>query len=223
MAQYDPEMLTAAHRHCSDNREAVKASRLCGCFYCRRTFSAGEIANWVHSKPAALCPKCGIDSVLPDRSGLPVTDTSFLQAMHERWFERGRATDGEETIELYRPVGPSELALIEQAGFSAFPPRLPEQPIFYPVTNEAYAIRIARGWNTKVGSKEGFVTQFAIRKSFLARYERKIVGGREHEEYWIPAEDLQEFNANIVGRIAVVRRFTEADRIAAEKDKIVDA
>lgn len=75
----------------------------------------------------------------------------------------------------------------------------------------------------KVGSKEGLVTRFAVRKSFLDRYERKIVGGRGHEEYWIPAEDLQEFNANIVGRIAVVRRFTEADRIAAEKDKIVDA
>ncbi len=143
--------------------------------------------------------------------------------MHEWWFQRVYTLDGEEVVVLYRPVGPSELALIEQANFSAFPPRLPEQPIFYPVTNEAYAIQIARGWNTKVGSKEGFVTRFAVRKSFLDRYERKIVGGREHQEYWIPAADLQEFNANIVGRIAVVRRFTEADRLAAEKDNTLDA
>jgi len=48
------------------------------------------------------------------------------------------------TVTLYRPVGPKELALIEASGWRAFPPRLPEQPIFYPVLNEDYAIQIAR-------------------------------------------------------------------------------
>jgi hypothetical protein len=126
----------------------------------------------------------------------------------------------EETIVLFRPVGPEELKLIEDSGRSAFPPRLPEQPIFYPVTNEDYATQIARDWNTQSGTKLGFVTRFAVTKTFLDRYERKIVGGREHEEYWIPADDLPEFNRNIVGKIEIIARFTEADRLAAQKDKM---
>jgi hypothetical protein len=116
-------------------------------------------------------------------------------------------TVNEETVVLYRPVGAEELKLIEQTDFFAFPPRLPEQPIFYPVTNEGYATQIARDWNTKVGSKQGFVTCFKVKKHFLDRYRRQIVGGREHEEYWIPAEELVEFNSNIVGRIEVIARF----------------
>ena len=50
-----------------------------------------------------------------------------------------------ESVTLYRPVGAEELRLIEASGMRAFPPRLPEQPIFYPVTNEAYAVQIANG------------------------------------------------------------------------------
>ena len=121
------------------------------------------------------------------------------------------------TVTLYRPTGTKELALIEESGFIAFPPRLPDQPIFYPVTNESYAAQIARDWNTKVGDKLGFVTRFAVDENFLAKYERKIVGGREHEEYWIPAEDLDAFNRAIVGKIEIVGRFTEADRLAQEQ------
>ncbi|HEY8559882.1 MAG TPA: hypothetical protein VIL74_05735 [Pyrinomonadaceae bacterium] len=113
-----------------------------------------------------------------------------------------------ETITLYRPVGANELALIEAAEFTAFPPRLPEQPIFYPVTNEEYATKIARDWNAKYNAdKVGFVTKFEVKKSFLDDYETKIVGGTEHEEYWIPAEELEEFNRNIVGKIEVIAEF----------------
>lgn len=113
-----------------------------------------------------------------------------------------------ETITLYRPTGKNELALIEAGGFKGFPPRLPEQPIFYPVTNEAYATQIARDWNAKYNAdKVGYVTKFIVRKSFLDRYETKIVGGATHEEYWIPAEDLEEFNRNIVGKIEVIAEF----------------
>ena len=53
------------------------------------------------------------------------------------------------TTTLFRPIGPEELALIEASGRRAFPPRLPEQPIFYPVLNEGYAVKIARDWNVK--------------------------------------------------------------------------
>jgi hypothetical protein len=127
------------------------------------------------------------------------------------------------TITLYRPVGSKELELIEASGFSAFPPRLPDQPIFYPVTNEDYAIQIARGWNTKVGDKLGFVTRFMIAADFLAKYERKIVGGHTHEEYWIPAEQLDAFNAAIVGKIEMIGRFTEQDRIEHEESALTHA
>jgi len=114
----------------------------------------------------------------------------------------------DEIVTLYRPVGSKESALIEASDFTEFPPRLPEQPIFYPVLNEEYATQIAREWNAKYNAdKIGYVTKFAVRKKFLDKYEVKIVGGKTHEEYWIPAEDLEEFNRNIIGRIEVILEF----------------
>ena len=110
------------------------------------------------------------------------------------------------TITLYRPVGPEELALIEASGFRAFPPRLPEQPIFYPVLSEDYAIKIARDWNVPASGK-GYVTRFRVRRAFLDRYEIREAGGRSHLEYWIPAEELADFNAAIIGEIEVVAGF----------------
>jgi hypothetical protein len=120
------------------------------------------------------------------------------------------------TVTLYRPVGPEELALIEASGFRAFPPCLPEQPIFYPVTNEAYAVQIARDWNTKDGGV-GYVTRFEIAAVHLERYERKVVGARVHEEYWVPASELDAFNAAILHEIEVIYAFTEADRLSLER------
>ena len=113
------------------------------------------------------------------------------------------ATD---TVTLWRPVGPAELRLIEAAAFRCFPPRLPEQPIFYPVLNEGYAVQIARDWNVKADGA-GYVTRFAVRRVFLEPYPVQQAGGREHQEYWIPAEDLAAFNDAIVGRIEVVSEF----------------
>ena len=115
-------------------------------------------------------------------------------------------SDEIETITLWRPVGPKELALIEQSGFRAFPPRLPEQPIFYPVTTEAYAVKIARDWNVKA-SGSGHVTRFEVRKDYLDGYAVQEAGGRAHLEYWIPAEDLPAFNAAILGEIVVTQEF----------------
>jgi hypothetical protein len=112
------------------------------------------------------------------------------------------------TVTLWRPVGPQELALIEQSGMKAFPSRLPEQPIFYPVTTEDYAVKIARDWNVPA-SGSGFVTRFEVRRDFLDRYRVEEAGGRAHREYWIPAAELPEFNAAIIGVIEVIRRFPE--------------
>jgi hypothetical protein len=114
--------------------------------------------------------------------------------------------DAQHTVTLWRPVGPAELALIEQSGMLAFPPRLPEQPIFYPVLSEDYAAKIARDWNVPA-SGAGFVTRFEVRRSFLERYPVREAGGGAHREYWIPAEDLPAFNAAIVRPIVVVAEF----------------
>jgi hypothetical protein len=107
---------------------------------------------------------------------------------------------------LFRPVGPKELELIRASGFCAFPPRLPEQPIFYPVLNEAYATQIARDWNVKA-SGAGFVTRFQVRKEFAAKYPIQTVGDSTHQELWIPAEELAALNRNIVGKIEIIAEF----------------
>ena len=107
---------------------------------------------------------------------------------------------------LYRPVGQAELDLIRASGFRAFPPRLPHQPIFYPVVSEGYATQIARDWNTKDEASDftGYVLRFNVVEEFLNDYEIHTVGDSQHQEYWIPAADLEEFNHHIVGKIEVV-------------------
>ena len=111
----------------------------------------------------------------------------------------------EDTTVLYRPIGQQELQLIAESGYTAFPPRLPEQPFFYPVLNEEYATQIARDWNAQYNTpKVGYVTRFRVKTDFLKKYEVHTVGGSIHQEYWIPAEELSEFNRNIVGTIEVV-------------------
>ena len=111
-----------------------------------------------------------------------------------------------ETTILYRPVGPKELALITASGFREFPPRLPEQPIFYPVLNEEYARQIARDWNVPA-SGAGYVTRFKVRKEFLAKYAERQAGASIHRELWIPAEDLAELNRSIMGLIEVIAEY----------------
>ena len=114
--------------------------------------------------------------------------------------------NGPKTVALWRPVGPEELLLIKQANMRAFPPRLPEQPIFYPVLTEAYAVKLARDWNVKA-SGSGYVTQFDMLKSYLDAYEVQEAGGREHLEYWIPAAEVSAFNDAIIGEITVTQEF----------------
>ena len=114
----------------------------------------------------------------------------------------------DDTITLYRPVGQQELELIEVSGFKDFPPRLAEQPIFYPVLNEEYATQIARDWNARFNDDRiGYVLRFIVRRESTEKYERHIVGGSVHEEYWIPAEDQETFNQNIIGEIEIINKF----------------
>ena len=113
------------------------------------------------------------------------------------------------TTTLYRPVGQRELDLLAASDYKKWPPRLPEQPIFYPVTNEAYAIEIASKWNTKdeLNGSVGYVTRFEIDTEYLNQFEVQQVGGEIHAEYWIPAEELERFNRHIIGRIQVIGKY----------------
>jgi hypothetical protein len=114
-----------------------------------------------------------------------------------------------EATVLYRPVGQRQYELIAESGFCRFPPRLPEQPFFYPVTNEAYATQIAREWNTKdeLSGFTGHVLRFEVESEFLNRYPVRTVGSNVHQEHWIPAADLNVFNDHIKGRIDTIATF----------------
>jgi hypothetical protein len=117
------------------------------------------------------------------------------------------------SVTLFRPVGQKELDLIRESVWTRFPPRLPGQPIFYPVLTEEYAIKIARDWNTKDLNSGfvGYVLRFNVLKSYLDQFEPHEVGGQAHREYWIPAEKLDDFNAAIVGKIEIRREFRAAN------------
>jgi hypothetical protein len=117
------------------------------------------------------------------------------------------------TTTLFRPVGQAELDLIAASGYRLFPSRLPGQPIFYPVLNEEYAAQIARDWNTKDAASGyvGYVTRFQVRTEVAARYPAQTVGARHHRELWVPAAELEAFNAGIVGPIEVIAEFRAQD------------
>ncbi|WP_338870645.1 hypothetical protein WBJ53_23305 [Spirosoma sp. SC4-14] len=110
------------------------------------------------------------------------------------------------TTTLFRPVSRKELDLIEQSNWTKFPPRLPEQPIFYPVTNIEYARQITVEWNVPAYGN-GYVTQFEVDSEYLKKYKVENVGGTIHNELWVPSEELDEFNRHIIGPINVVESY----------------
>src|SRR5262245_1810417 len=89
----------------------------------------------------------------------------------------------------------------------AFPPRLPDQPIFYPVLQSSYADQIARDWNSSVDPFAGYVLRFSVPDAVASKFGPHRVGATEHQELWVPAERLSEFNATIDGRIVFERAF----------------
>lgn len=110
---------------------------------------------------------------------------------------------------LFRPVGEAELQLIKDTNYTAFPPRLPQQPIFYPVLNQKYAEEIAQRWNTTDANSQykGYVLKFEIDDSYISKFDIQTVGKSYHQELWIPADELENFNSHIIGKIEVVRVF----------------
>ena len=109
-------------------------------------------------------------------------------------------------MRLFRPIGQAEYELIVAAEYKGYPPRLPEQPIFYPVLNERYARDIAEKWNKKSADSgyAGYVTAFEIDDEYISRFEVQTVGASYNQEFWIPAEELAEFNRHIIGKIEVL-------------------
>lgn len=118
---------------------------------------------------------------------------------------------------LYRPVGLKELELIAASCYTAFPPRLPEQPIFYPVLNFDYAEQIARDWNATTTPYAGFVTRFEVDQRYAESFEIHTVGGKIHQELWVPAEELPEFNRHIKGKIDVVAAYYD-DKFSGDRE-----
>lgn len=115
-----------------------------------------------------------------------------------------------QTVTLFRPVGQKEFDLIATAKYRKFPPRLPDQPIFYPVLTREYAEQIARDWNTRDerSGYVGYVLEFEVDAEYLRGFQVETVGSSRHQEYWIPAEKLDEFNRHIQGEIRVIATFT---------------
>ena len=109
------------------------------------------------------------------------------------------------TVTCYRPLGDKELELVKESGFKKWPPRLPEQPIFYPVTSEEYAVELTQ-WNITDFGK-GYVSKFEVKKDFMDKYPIKTVGAKRHTEWWVPAEELEERNDNIIGEILIIGKY----------------
>lgn len=107
------------------------------------------------------------------------------------------------TTKLYRPVGLKEMELILNA--NAFPPRLEWQPIFYPVMSFEYAAEIANQWNTtdEFSGYCGIVTAFTLPTEYVRKFEVQNVGYTHHNELWVPADQLAEFNSHIEGIIRI--------------------
>jgi hypothetical protein len=139
--------------------------------------------------------------------GLAYRDNEQLALWQSLSLEGQELEVHEPGLTLFRPVGLKELELIAALQFSAFPPRLVEQPIFYPVMNFHYAEQIARDWNAKAYPYAGFVTRFEVEANYAKRFEIHTVGNKTHQELWVPAEELDEFNRHIVGYIEVVASY----------------
>lgn len=71
------EYLKDAHRHSFQNAKELEYSKLCGCFYCLKIYSSKIINEYTEDK-TAVCPYCGVDSVIGDSSGIPISKSFYM-------------------------------------------------------------------------------------------------------------------------------------------------
>ena len=83
--KYTEQQLREAHNHSAHNNDEIARSQQCGCFSCCKVYGASEVVDYVDNGETAVCPHCGIDSVIGDASGIDLTP-QFLNAMLRRWF-----------------------------------------------------------------------------------------------------------------------------------------
>lgn len=183
------------------------------CFYHGNSFRecvllAANIGNDADTT-AAICGQIagafyGIDNIPKDWIET-LTDSEEIVKLANELYELGKEEKQMNTVTCYRPTGQNELDLVAQTNYKKWPPRLPEQPIFYPVTNEEYAKELTQ-WNVS-DFGIGYVTKFEVKKDFMDRFPIKTVGARSHTEWWVPAEELDSLNDNIVGVIEVIGTY----------------
>lgn len=97
-----------------------------------------------------------------------------------------------------------------------------EQPIFYPVMNEEYAVQITKEWNVPAYGA-GFVMKFEVDTNYLKNFGIENVGGAIHNELWVPAEELEVFNARVSGFIEVTHWFYEGISFREARLEDIDA
>lgn len=121
----------------------------------------------------------------------PLTDADHISGSN--------AINASDTLTLWRPTGQAELDLVAASGWRAWP-RLPEQPFFYLGLNRWHATKGAR--ERSVPSEGvGYVTRFVVQRAHMHRYRVHRTGGHQELEYQIPAEELADLNAHIIGAI----------------------
>ncbi|MET7835275.1 ADP-ribosylation/crystallin J1 [Micromonospora sediminicola] len=109
------------------------------------------------------------------------------------------------TTVQWRPLGQQELGLIREAGGRRWPALPPDQTHFFPMLDEGFAIRAAQNWN--LFGPVRYVARFHVETGFLGRYSTRSFGGSAAPMLWVAAEDLDEFNAHIVGSIEIIHEF----------------
>lgn len=122
------------------------------------------------------------------------------------------------TIRLYAPVSPHQLAKVINAGWQDFFPCSDEQKYFFPKLHRGFAEMLARQWEARVYSA-GYVVCLDVRYAFINQFPLETVAYEEHLEYRIPSHFLDQFNQSLVSKIQLLSAFEGVVEGTVESDK----
>ncbi len=111
-----------------------------------------------------------------------------------------------ETLTLYKPLTPIQLAAVIESGWRSFSLDHPSQKNFYLKVNKNYADLVAKMWSAPKYSA-GYVAELEIEQHFIEQYELQSIAYDDQSEYRIPVEDLNKLNQHIIGLIDVISAF----------------